>query len=71
MEQELKICILQADDLHIENEYIQNVSDDVFFELAKEKNSVYAVQEFVDKFNLEEIIVSSENSYLRLVKCNK
>ena len=68
---ELKVCVLQAEELNIDDKHVKDISDDVFLELAKEKEAVYTLQEFVHKFNLEQIIVSSENSYLRIIECNK
>ena len=71
MDKELKVCILHADEINIENQHVKDISDDVFLGLAKEKNAVYSLIGFVHKFNLEQIVVSSEFNYIRIIECNK
>ena len=67
----LKVCILQVNELSPEEVIIHNVSDKEFYSMAEEKNSVYTLQDFVHRFNMDTINVSSETTYIRVIECNK
>ena len=70
---ELKVCVLQAEELatDLEDKHIMDISDEEFHEMAKKKDSVYSLVNFQYKFNWQQIDCCSENSYIRIIECSK
>ena len=66
---DLKVCVLYASELDISKISIDDVSDEEFCKMAEEKHSVYTLQDFVYKFNMDTIEISSANTYIRIIEC--
>ncbi len=67
----LKVCTLQAVEMSLEHVHVNDILNEEFLRLAEEKNTVYTLSEFAEKFNQELIHISSGDTYIRVIECNK
>ena len=67
----LRVCTLQAVEMDLEHVHINDILNEEFLRLAEEKNTIYTLSEFAEKFNRELIHISSGDTYIRVIECNK
>ena len=64
---ERKVYFLDANELDLESKHINDFTDEEFCQVAMEKGNVLNLTDFVLKFNLGLIDISSDKDFMRII----